>query len=120
MACRGRLTSLMGVPLLRRSSIRAISIPSRYPGTRRWPARANVGGSYLTGCEFCKSSSLLEIAEESCFMPGQCSENARAKKTLRSPVFYARLWPGDLRIFLATRLSYAAVAFFGGHDEKLL
>src|SRR4029453_16027432 len=33
----------------------------------------------LTGCEFCKSSSLLEVAEESCFMLGQCSKHARAK-----------------------------------------
>ena len=75
---------------------------------------------YLTGGEFCKSSSLLEVAEESCFMSGQCSQNARAQKTLRSPACYARLCPGDLRIFLATRLSHAAVAFFCGCDEKLL
>ena len=34
----------------------------------------------LTDCEFCKSSSLLEVAKASCFMPGQCSTSARAKK----------------------------------------
>jgi hypothetical protein len=43
-----------------------------------------------------------------------------SQKTLRSPAFYARLCPGVLRIFLASPLSYAAVAFFCGHDEKLL
>jgi hypothetical protein len=53
-------------------------------------------------------------------MPGQCSKSARAKKTLRSSAFCARLCPRVLCIFLTTPLSYAAVAFYCGHYEKLL
>src|SRR5215475_11748502 len=45
---------------------------------------------YLTGCEFWKSSSLLEVAEESCCMSGQCSKNARAKK----PCDHLHFMPG--------------------------
>src|SRR5215471_13102812 len=33
----------------------------------------------LTGCEFCKSSSLLEVRGQSCSMPTQCSKRPQAK-----------------------------------------
>jgi hypothetical protein len=61
----------------------------------------------LTGCEFCKSSSLLEVAEESCFMLGQCSKHARAKK----PCDHRHFMPG-----CAPETS----AFFWPHDPRML
>src|SRR5437016_11143595 len=37
--------------------------------------------SSLTGCEVCKSSSLLEVEGESCSMHGSCSMSTRTKKS---------------------------------------